>query len=77
MKDRTSVNRSKNNAASGFNNSSLDLLTSWTAPFFNMASKASIRHEYRNTTLLDASPCDSHLVAVALRSLRFFFQKVS
>ena len=36
MKDRTSVNRSKNNAVSGFNNSSLNLLTSWSAPFCNI-----------------------------------------
>ena len=36
MKDRTSVNRSKNNAVSGFNNSSLNLLTSWSAPFSNI-----------------------------------------
>ena len=75
MKDRTSVNRSKNNALSGFNNSSLNPLTSWSAAFSNMASKASIRHEYRDTSLLDASPCDSYLVAVALRSLHFFFPK--
>ena len=33
MKDRTSVNRSKNNAVSGFNNSSLNPLTSWSAVF--------------------------------------------
>ena len=33
MKDRTSVNRSKNNAMSGFNNSSLNPLTSWSAVF--------------------------------------------
>ena len=33
MKDRTSVNRSKNNAVSGFNNSSLNPLTSWSALF--------------------------------------------
>ena len=41
LKDRTSVNRGKNNAVSGFNNSSLNPLTSWSAPLSNMASKAS------------------------------------
>ena len=41
LKDGTSVNRSKNNAVSGFNHSSLNPLTSWSAPFSNMASKAS------------------------------------
>ena len=77
MKDRKSVNRSKNNAVSGFNNSFINSLSSWSAPFSDVASKASIRHEYRDPSLLDASPCDSYLVAAALRSLRFFFPKVS
>ena len=52
MKDRTSVNISKNNAVSGFNNSSLNLLTSWSAPFSNIFFYySSITHLNRKFTV--------------------------
>ena len=52
MKDRTSVNISKNNAVSGFNNSSLNLLTSWSPPFSNIFFYySSITHLNRKFTV--------------------------